>query len=65
MLCYTERALLQGEELPEVDYSKVMAIIEAGRGTTPLSYFEFGTLGALQLFSVLDVVILEVRLVDG
>ncbi|OZI14286.1 bifunctional tetrahydrofolate synthase/dihydrofolate synthase [Sodalis-like symbiont of Philaenus spumarius] len=64
LLRYTERVRIQGDELPEAAHSEAMAFIEAGRGATSLSYFEFGTLAALQLFrqAALDVVILEVGL---
>ncbi|SNC58853.1 bifunctional tetrahydrofolate synthase/dihydrofolate synthase [Sodalis endosymbiont of Henestaris halophilus] len=63
-LRYTERVRIQGEELPEKDHSEAMAVIEANRGKTSLSYFEFSTLAALKLFrqAELDVVILEVGL---
>lgn len=61
---YTERVRVQGEELSEAEHSRSFAAIEAGRGETSLTYFEFGTLSALQLFkqAKLDVVILEVGL---
>ncbi|BAE74891.1 folylpolyglutamate synthase [Sodalis glossinidius str. 'morsitans'] len=64
LLRYTERVRIQGGELSEAAHSEAMAVIEAGRGATSLSYFEFGTLAALQLFrqAALDVVILEVGL---
>ncbi|VEI67564.1 bifunctional tetrahydrofolate synthase/dihydrofolate synthase [Serratia rubidaea] len=61
---YTERVRIQGEELSEAEHCRAFAAIEAGRGDTSLTYFEFGTLSALQLFrqARLDVVILEVGL---
>ncbi len=61
---YTERVRVQGAELPEAQHSASFAEIEAGRGDTSLTYFEFGTLSALNLFrqANLDVVILEVGL---
>ncbi|AKZ65906.1 bifunctional tetrahydrofolate synthase/dihydrofolate synthase [Candidatus Palibaumannia cicadellinicola] len=64
LIRYTERVRINGKELPEAAHSKAMAIIETGRGNTSLSYFEFSTLSALQLFSqsMLDVLILEVGL---
>lgn len=64
LLRYTERVRIQGDELPEAVHSEAMAVIEAGRGETFLSYFEFSTLAAFQLFqqASLDVVILEVGL---
>ncbi|ARJ42931.1 bifunctional tetrahydrofolate synthase/dihydrofolate synthase [Pantoea alhagi] len=64
LLRYTERVRIQGDELPETAHTASFAAIEAGRGETSLTYFEFSTLSALQLFkqAALDVVILEVGL---
>lgn len=64
LLRYTERVRVQGDELPEAAHTASFAAIEAGRGETSLTYFEFSTLSALQLFkqAALDVVILEVGL---
>lgn len=64
LLRYTERVRIQGAELPETRHCQAFADIEAGRGAVSLTYFEFGTLAALQLFrqANLDVVILEVGL---
>ncbi|MDN5988320.1 MAG: bifunctional tetrahydrofolate synthase/dihydrofolate synthase, partial [Hafniaceae bacterium] len=64
LLRYTERVRIQGEELSEADHCRSFATLEAGRGDISLTYFEYGTLSALQLFkqSALDVVILEVGL---
>ncbi len=64
LLRYTERVRVQGEELPEAAHTASFAAIEAGRGATSLTYFEYSTLSALQLFkqAALDVVILEVGL---
>jgi len=61
---YTERVRVQGAELDEAMHSASFASIEAGRGDISLTYFEFGTLSALNLFrdASLDVVILEVGL---
>ncbi|MFE8101051.1 bifunctional tetrahydrofolate synthase/dihydrofolate synthase [Brenneria goodwinii] len=64
LLRYTERVRIQGKELPEAMHCQAFADIEAGRGEVSLTYFEFGTLAALQMFkqAELDVVILEVGL---
>lgn len=64
LLRYTERVRIQGQELPEAAHCQAFADIEAGRDGISLTYFEFGTLSALQLFkqAKLDVVILEVGL---
>lgn len=61
---YTERVRVQGAELPESAHTASFAAIEAARGETSLTYFEYGTLSALWLFkqAALDVVILEVGL---
>ncbi|WP_162472446.1 bifunctional tetrahydrofolate synthase/dihydrofolate synthase [Candidatus Palibaumannia cicadellinicola] len=64
LLHYTERVRINGNELAETTHSEAMAVVEMGRDNTSLSYFEFSTLSALQLFrqAMLDVVILEVGL---
>lgn len=64
LLRYTERVRIQGKELSEARHSHSFAQVEAGRSNISLTYFEFGTLSALQLFkqAKLDVVILEVGL---
>ncbi|MFG1174238.1 bifunctional tetrahydrofolate synthase/dihydrofolate synthase [Erwiniaceae bacterium CAU 1747] len=64
LIRYTERVRIQGEELAESAHTASFAAIEAGRGDTSLTYFEYGTLSALWLFKQarLDVVILEVGL---
>ncbi|MBD2806217.1 bifunctional tetrahydrofolate synthase/dihydrofolate synthase [Xenorhabdus sp. ZM] len=64
LVCYTERVRIQGKEPTEQDFCRVFADIEAQRGDISLTYFEYGTLAALQLFKEadLDVVILEVGL---
>ena len=61
---YTERVRVQGEELDAALHTASFAKIEAGRGDVSLTYFEFGTLSALNLFqqAQLDVAILEVGL---
>ncbi|PIF21169.1 bifunctional tetrahydrofolate synthase/dihydrofolate synthase [Candidatus Pantoea floridensis] len=61
---YTERVRVQGVELDDALHSASFAAIEAGRGDISLTYFEFGTLSAFNLFrdANLDVVILEVGL---
>ncbi len=61
---YTERVRIQNEELDEAYHTAAFAQIEAARGETSLTYFEYSTLSALLLFKQLnvDVVILEVGL---
>jgi dihydrofolate synthase / folylpolyglutamate synthase len=64
LLRYAERVRIQGQELSDAEHSRSFAQIDAGRAGISLTYFEFGTLSALQLFKQanLDVVILEVGL---
>ena len=56
---YTERVRVQNTELAESAHTASFAAIEAARGETSLTYFEYGTLSALWLFkqAQLDVVI--------
>jgi dihydrofolate synthase/folylpolyglutamate synthase len=64
LLRYNERVRVQGEEATDEALADSFERVEAARGSTALTYFEFGTLGALDIFarSNLDVVILEVGL---
>lgn len=61
---YNERIQLNGKPVSDEQICAAFATIEAARGTTPLTYFEFGTLAALLIFqsAACDVVILEVGL---
>ncbi len=61
---YNERVRLEGVEASDKQLCDTFARIDAARGDIPLTYFEFGTLAALDLFShsKLDVIILEVGL---
>lgn len=64
LIRYNERVRINGQELDDKDHIAAFASIEARRGDTSLSFFEFGTLAALQLFldHHVDVAILEVGL---
>jgi dihydrofolate synthase/folylpolyglutamate synthase len=64
LLRYNERVRLFGDDVDDHTLSDAFARVEAARGDTPLTYFEFGTLAALAVFgeAALDVVILEVGL---
>ena len=64
LLRYNERVRVAGQDVADADLVAAFERIEAARGATPLTYFEFGTLAALLLFaaSALDVVVLEVGL---
>ncbi|MGC1551126.1 MAG: bifunctional tetrahydrofolate synthase/dihydrofolate synthase [Rhodanobacter sp.] len=64
LLHYNERVRIEGVDASDKAFVASFERIEAARGDTPLTYFEFGTLAALDLFARadLDVAILEVGL---
>ena len=64
LLRYNERVRIDGEEASDQSLVAAFAAVEASRGDTPLTYFEYGTLAALWLFgrSALDLAVLEVGL---
>lgn len=64
LLRYNERVKIAGAEASDAGLCEAFAAVEAARAGTPLTYFEFGTLGALWLFARqrLDALILEVGL---
>jgi dihydrofolate synthase/folylpolyglutamate synthase len=64
LLRYNERVRLGGEEAADEAIVRGLARVEAARGGTPLTYFEFGTLAALATFeeAAIEVAILEVGL---
>jgi dihydrofolate synthase/folylpolyglutamate synthase len=61
---YNERIHVDGGEVSDAALCEAFSAIDAARGTVPLTYFEFGTLAALWLFSRarLDAAVLEVGL---
>ncbi len=63
-LDYNERVRLNGRPVSDETLCAGFAGVEAVRGETPLTYFEFGTLAAWEVFAqqALDVIILEVGL---
>jgi len=63
-LDYNERVRVNGRPASDDDLCRGFAEVEAARGAIPLTYFEFGTLAAWQVFAQarLDVIILEVGL---
>ncbi|QIM66677.1 bifunctional folylpolyglutamate synthase/dihydrofolate synthase [Mannheimia granulomatis] len=63
LICYNERVRINGELLPDSEHIQAFAEIYAKK-TASLTYFEFSTLSALQLFKQhkVDVAILEVGL---
>lgn len=64
LLRYNERVRVDGAEATDDALLEAFAAIEFARQTTPLTYFEFGTLAALIMFvrAGLDVLVLEVGL---
>ncbi len=64
LLRYNERIRIDGEEVADADLCAAFERIDRARGEISLTYFEFGTLAALDLFAAagLDVAILEVGL---
>lgn len=64
LIRYNERIRIDGRELSDTSICAAFQMVDQARGDTSLTYFEFGTLAALELFSAasLDLVILEVGL---
>jgi len=64
LLHYNERIRINGEEVSDAAICQAFERIDQTRGETSLTYFEFGTLAALDIFAsdTLDIVILEVGL---
>ena len=60
----TNACALQGEDADDATLAASFEQVEAARGDTPLTYFEFGTLAALWIFqeAKLDAWVLEVGL---
>lgn len=64
LIRFNERVRINGQEASDQQLLSAFEVIEAARGDTSLTYFEFTTLAAMWLFkqAMLDVVILEVGL---
>lgn len=64
LLHYNERVRIDGRSVDDEILIAGFEAVEAARSDTPLTYFEFGTLGAWHAFCAaqLDVIILEVGL---
>lgn len=64
LLDYRERVRVAGDMLPEKAHCEAFLKVEQARGDIPLTYFEFGTLAALQLMYESDAkyLLLEVGL---
>ncbi|MEL0081482.1 MAG: bifunctional tetrahydrofolate synthase/dihydrofolate synthase [Gammaproteobacteria bacterium] len=61
---YCERVRINGSRVSEQDFCAAFEKVEAVRGETPLTYFEYGTLAAMQIMAAqpLDLQLLEVGL---
>lgn len=64
LLAYNERVRIDGADATDAQLVAGLEVVDAARGDTPLTYFEYGTLCALWLFqrSKLDLAVLEVGL---
>ncbi len=64
LLAYNERVRIDGQDADDAAMVEAFEAVEVGRGDTPLTYFEYGTLAALWLFgrADLDLAVLEVGL---
>jgi len=62
--CYNERVRLQGREVDDAALCRAFAVVEAARNGVTLTYFEYGTLAALEIFRLAapDFLVLEVGL---
>jgi dihydrofolate synthase/folylpolyglutamate synthase len=64
LLRYNERVRVDGEDCDDAALVQSFEAVERARGATQLTYFEYATLGALQVFAAaeVEVAILEVGL---
>lgn len=64
LLRYNERVRVNGRPVADESLCDAFAKVDAARDETPLTYFEFGTLAAWEVFAAfgVDVMILEVGL---
>ena len=64
LLRYSERVRIDGDHADDASLVEAFEAVEAARGETLLTYFEYGTLAALWLFARndLDLAVLEVGL---
>ena len=64
LLRYNERVRIAGQDVDDATLVRSFEQVEAARGATKLTYFEYGTLGALAAFeqAKIEVAILEVGL---
>ena len=61
---YNERIAIDGEPVADAALVEAFEVIEPVRGETPLTFFEYGTLAALQIFcsQAVDLAVLDVGL---
>lgn len=64
LIAYNERVRVNGKDADDAALVAGFGAVEAARGDTPLTYFEYATLGALAVFAKekVEVAILEVGL---
>lgn len=64
LLRYNERICINGEEVDDAALCRSFARIDRARGNISLTYFEFGTLAAIDLFhqAGIDIAVMEVGL---
>lgn len=64
LMRYNERVRIGGAEAPDAALAESFDAVEKARGEVPLTYFEYGTLGALWLFAreKVEAAVLEVGL---
>ncbi|RZM73316.1 bifunctional tetrahydrofolate synthase/dihydrofolate synthase [Pseudoalteromonas rubra] len=64
LIHYNERVRVNGQTLPDQSHVDAFYALDQGRGDVELTFFEYGTLGALWLFKqhAVDYVLLEVGL---
>ncbi|MCF2910570.1 bifunctional tetrahydrofolate synthase/dihydrofolate synthase [Pseudoalteromonas sp. DL2-H2.2] len=64
LIHYNERVRVNGQTLPSQSHVDAFYALDQGRGDVELTFFEYGTLGALWLFKqhAVDYVLLEVGL---
>jgi dihydrofolate synthase/folylpolyglutamate synthase len=62
LIRYNERVRLDGREAADAELCDAFAHVESARAATPLTYFEFGTLAAFELFrrAGIEIAVLEV-----
>lgn len=62
LIAYNERIRIDGRDVSDDDLCAAFERIEAARGSVPLTYFEFGTIAAFDLFQAakIDIAVLEV-----